>query len=423
MSIFDDAAAAFGYDKDNPIEDFDLEEALFHSDSAKYRAESHIILEVQARIAKRESRGLAELVQLSLSLPDDVWIYLEQWFWEDELNQWDIEGGEVRQLVLKSWDVGHEYEYLPVTRQTEYGVFTSDPLVYGQGGDLVNRGTVGVVRVKDGSIVSPMRIHIEISTVKNRQTQIRTTMRSLWRAEDDAYSLATGWRKSLLTIVNKPQGRSMRFGLHQEGPQPARPVSRQVSIRKRNPSEKCFQCGKKLGKNPHLVDTRDAQIVAVGNECFKHIVAAGEKGWRHPKHKSGLKCWVIDENTTDEYGDPRNNPGVQHRIREDQGDGFRIDTDFGFIQYRPVDGDNEIWWIESKKKGGGTQLMDLMVEHHPCETVSWGATSQAGQSFREKWHNAHPDIQDATDGERIPFDSQFDPYEDDSQFDPYEDED
>jgi hypothetical protein len=52
------------------------------------------------------------------------------------------------------------------------------------------------------------------------------------------------------------------------------------------------------------VDTRDAQIVSVGNECFNHIVAAGEKGWRHPKHKSGLKCWVIDENTTDEHGEP-----------------------------------------------------------------------------------------------------------------------
>jgi hypothetical protein len=108
---------------------------------------------------------------------------------------------------------------------------------------------------------------------------------------------------------------------------------------------------------------------------------------------------------------------VNFRIREDQGDGFRIDTDFGNIQYRPVDGDNEVWWIESHKRGGGNKLMDLMLQHHPCESVSWGATSQQGQSFREKWHKEHPEILDATYGAREPFEGQFDPYESDDDGD------
>lgn len=44
-------------------------------------------------------------------------------------------------------------------------------------------------------------------------------------------------------------------------------------------TEKCFACGKKLGKNPALVDTRDDQLVFVGRECFKLIKEAGEAGY------------------------------------------------------------------------------------------------------------------------------------------------
>jgi len=47
-------------------------------------------------------------------------------------------------------------------------------------------------------------------------------------------------------------------------------------------SLRCFACGKKLGKNPTLVDTRDAQLVYVGSECLKLILAAGEAGYQPP---------------------------------------------------------------------------------------------------------------------------------------------
>lgn len=107
----------------------------------------------------------------------------------------------------------------------------------------------------------------------------------------------------------------------------------------------------------------------------------------------------------------RKNPNDGHRIREDQGDGFRIDTDFGFIQYRPAEGCNEVWWIESHRRGGGAKLMGLMLQHHPAEVVAWGATSVAGQAFRKKWHAAHPEVDDATAGGRVPFEGQFDPYD------------
>jgi hypothetical protein len=47
--------------------------------------------------------------------------------------------------------------------------------------------------------------------------------------------------------------------------------------------ERCFACGKKLGKSPALVDTRDAQLVFVGSECLKKVLAAGENGWQPPR--------------------------------------------------------------------------------------------------------------------------------------------
>jgi hypothetical protein len=44
-------------------------------------------------------------------------------------------------------------------------------------------------------------------------------------------------------------------------------------------TERCFACGKRLGKNPTLVDTRDDQKVFVGSECAKEVKKAGEQGW------------------------------------------------------------------------------------------------------------------------------------------------
>ena len=47
-------------------------------------------------------------------------------------------------------------------------------------------------------------------------------------------------------------------------------------------AKRCFACDRKLGKNPYLVDTRDAQTVYVGSECYKLIRVAGEAGYQPP---------------------------------------------------------------------------------------------------------------------------------------------
>jgi hypothetical protein len=57
--------------------------------------------------------------------------------------------------------------------------------------------------------------------------------------------------------------------------------------------EKCFACGRKLGKTPKLVDTRDSQLVYVGVECFKEIQRAGEVGYQPPKGGPRLYLMTI----------------------------------------------------------------------------------------------------------------------------------
>lgn len=59
---------------------------------------------------------------------------------------------------------------------------------------------------------------------------------------------------------------------------------------------RCFACDKLLGKNPNLVDTRDAQTVYVGAECFKLIKRAGEAGYQPPK--GGPRLWLIPKGLT-----------------------------------------------------------------------------------------------------------------------------
>ncbi len=54
---------------------------------------------------------------------------------------------------------------------------------------------------------------------------------------------------------------------------------------------KCFACDRKLGHNPHHVDTRDDQWVVVGSECYKKIKKAGKDGWFY--EKCGLRLWLI----------------------------------------------------------------------------------------------------------------------------------
>lgn len=97
---------------------------------------------------------------------------------------------------------------------------------------------------------------------------------------------------------------------------------------------------------------------------------------------------------------------IQHTI-EPKDDGFVIRTQYGYIEYRPVDDVNEIWWVESHKKNHGSELVDLMQMHHPASAIAWGVTSRAGEGLRKKWHRHHPKIE-SIHGE--PHDGQFNPY-------------
>jgi hypothetical protein len=56
--------------------------------------------------------------------------------------------------------------------------------------------------------------------------------------------------------------------------------------------EKCYACDKPL-KKEFLVDTRDAQTVYVGSECYKKIKIAGEAGYQPPK--GGPKLYLLKE--------------------------------------------------------------------------------------------------------------------------------
>jgi len=47
-------------------------------------------------------------------------------------------------------------------------------------------------------------------------------------------------------------------------------------------TERCFACGRKLGRSYALVDTRDDQLVYVGSECFKLVMQAGDAGYQPP---------------------------------------------------------------------------------------------------------------------------------------------
>lgn len=51
--------------------------------------------------------------------------------------------------------------------------------------------------------------------------------------------------------------------------------------------QRCFLCGRKLGKHPTLADTRDDQLVFIGSECAKLVNSAGDKGYDGPNYKLG----------------------------------------------------------------------------------------------------------------------------------------
>lgn len=46
--------------------------------------------------------------------------------------------------------------------------------------------------------------------------------------------------------------------------------------------DKCFACGRWLGLNYALVDTRDGQLACVGRVCLRHVLAGGAGGWQPP---------------------------------------------------------------------------------------------------------------------------------------------
>lgn len=58
-------------------------------------------------------------------------------------------------------------------------------------------------------------------------------------------------------------------------------------------NERCFACGRKLGKKPHIVDTLEDQFPPVGSECFKLIEKAGTKGYQ--PSTGGPRLYLLTE--------------------------------------------------------------------------------------------------------------------------------
>ena len=67
---------------------------------------------------------------------------------------------------------------------------------------------------------------------------------------------------------------------------------------------RCFACDRKLGQNPYPADTRDAQWVYVGTECYKRIKAAGDAGYQPPLGGPRL-YFITREMVTDKTGQSR----------------------------------------------------------------------------------------------------------------------
>jgi hypothetical protein len=69
-------------------------------------------------------------------------------------------------------------------------------------------------------------------------------------------------------------------------------------------TDRCFACNRKLGKHPQLADTRDAQLVHVGRECIKKIIAAGEAGYQPPLGGPRLytvPAWVVEHERMEKW--------------------------------------------------------------------------------------------------------------------------
>lgn len=95
-----------------------------------------------------------------------------------------------------------------------------------------------------------------------------------------------------------------------------------------------------------------------------------------------------------------------HKIEQND-DGWIIRTPYGYIDYRhvPEEDTNEIWWVESRKRGHGSELVNLMQKYHPAGTIAWGLTNSGGKALMKKYHANNPHI-DYISG---PHDGQFNP--------------
>jgi len=59
---------------------------------------------------------------------------------------------------------------------------------------------------------------------------------------------------------------------------------------------RCFACDRVIQRKvPFQVDTRDDQIVFVGPECYKLVMAAGATGYQPPK--GGPRLYPLNDQT------------------------------------------------------------------------------------------------------------------------------
>lgn len=84
-------------------------------------------------------------------------------------------------------------------------------------------------------------------------------------------------------------------------------------VEKHNSDEKCFACGKKLGEDPTLVDTRDGQTAYIGSECAKFVSQAGESGYQPPR--GGPKLYPL-----------KNSSPRQFLFHDKDGNGFSLEA-------------------------------------------------------------------------------------------------
>lgn len=130
---------------------------------------------------------------------------------------------------------------------------------------------------------------------------------------------------------------------------------------------------------------------------MKNEIYLSYKDYYHPAEKNPLLRYS------------RKTDSNQVKIEPSQGDGWKITTPHGYIDYvhNPEDSENQIWWVETKEqnKGHGKELVDLMQNYHPASTISWGVTTIEGKRLRDSWHAKNPNINQQNGA----FDGQFDP--------------